>query len=581
MLPQYKLVLVSIISSLILGAVLLFVRFILKKKIPPLALIILISIPPIVSILRPGVYESGDFNLHLYRSIDFFTNLREGNLMPSWGGMLNMTFGYPVFVFNYILQYYIIALFHLIGLSFINSMKIFLILSFVSSGIFMYLWTRKIFKNDLQALTAAIFYLFTPYHLVVLHFRVNGEILAFAFIPLILFFVQRILNKPNIPDTLITGILYGLFYLAHSASAVFFLPVLLLYSTLTAFHQNRKPLTKILHVFSASLIGIVLASYVFTAHIVLSQFTYSSLIKSGVVYYDFMELVYAPWRLGFLFQGPKGELSFLVGYTQLFVVLGSLYLLAKEKIKKQDRSFVLFWLVLFAILCFMITPWSDMLWKTIPLLSVAQFSYRLLLLVTLCVSMLAGYFVINIKNKNLAYLLLLLTIGYTILNWGNRGTVPKTDQQLTSFVPYSSLNYEAMAIMASPKWLRSDNLWEKSVPKKHIEVVKGKAEVKEVSRKTTVHTYIISADTSVVLKENTLYFPGWQVKVDNKQVPVTYIDQKHLGKILFNVPKGSHRIEVSYDDIPIYKLSKQISVGGYILTIGSLGLFYYRKKFKK
>ncbi|MCL4417279.1 MAG: glycosyltransferase family 39 protein [Actinobacteria bacterium] len=489
-----------------------------------------------------------------------------------------MTFGYPVFIFNYILQYYVIAAFHFIGLSFINSMKIFLAFSFIASGVFMYIFTRKIFKNELQAFAASVFYLFTPYHLVVYHFRVNGEILGFAFMPLILIFVENLLKKPNLRDTLLAGLFYGLFYLAHSSSAVFFLPIVFLYSLVSIIKSKKEYFKKAAHITTSLVIGIFLASYVFVAHVILGQYTYTSVYKgTGVTYQNILELIYSPWRYGFLFQGHKGELSFIVGYTQLFVIFGLIFFLLKKKINKADRPFVILWLFLFFGLSFLITPWSDFLWKAIPLLSIAQFAYRLLLIVTLVSSILAGYFFLHIKNKNYAYLLIFITIAYTILNWGNRGTIPLNDNYLIKNVPNSTLEGEGMAIMASPKWLKEGYLWEKAIPKNQLEVLSGNAEIKEALRQQTLHNYQVEVESNAVFKENTLYFPGWNVKVDGQKIPINYLDGKNLGKILFKVPEGNHSISVYYEDIALYKLSKQLSAFGYGLIMIILSIMLIKK----
>lgn len=554
-------------------------KYIYPKKQPNLfILLIVISLLPIVSIFRKGVYQSGDFNLHIYRSIDFYRNLTQGNLMPSWGGQLNMTYGYPVFIFNYILTYYIVSAIHFLGFTFITAMKIFLASSFVSSGIVMYLWAKQIFKNDLQAFTSTIFYLFAPYHLVVLHFRVNGEILAFTFLPLILLLIQKIIVKPTLSLLLAVGLSYGLFYLAHPASAIFSLPMIVLYALISVFMNKKNSVRKFLYALTGCLIGIFLASYVFLAQLYLSQYTYTSLVKGGVSYTTISDLLYSPWRMGFLFQGPKGELSFLIGYTQVFVSCLIVCLLLGKKLSKNHKLFVYFWTIIFFGISFLITPWSDFLWRLMPILSIAQFSYRLLLLVVFSASVLAGYLVYYIKRKKIIYILVTITILYTILNWGNRATIPEiNDNYLIKNVPYASLDYEAMAIMASPKWLKENNLWEKSVPKNHLEIVSGSGEVKEVSRKETNHLYITFSSSDIKVLENTLFFPGWQVKIDNKTIPIDYLNSKYLGKILFKIPRGIHLVDISYNDITLYGLSKILSAIGYVTIIISL-IYLNRKK---
>ncbi len=574
-------IVVNIVLSILILIGLLLYKYVYPKKKPNLlVLLIVISLLPVVSILRTGVYQSGDFNLHIYRSIDFYRNLAQGNFMPSWGGELNMTYGYPVFIFNYILTYYIVSILHFLGFTFIAAMKIFLASSFVSSGIVMYLWTRKIFKNDLQAFTSAIFFLFAPYHLVVLHFRVNGEILAFTFLPLILMFTQDIIFKPTLSRLLVVSLLYGLFYLAHPASAIFSLPIIILYTLISVFKQKKKLLRKLTYILLGCMIGMFLASYVFVAHLYLSQYTYTSLVKGGVSYTAISELLYSPWRGGFLFQGPKGELSFLIGYTQIFVPLLILYFLLRKRLKRDHRLFVSFWIAAFIFVSFLITPLSDFLWKLIPILSIAQFSYRLLLLVVFSVSVLAGYLVFYIKRKRFIYLLIAVTILYTILNWGNRTTIPEiNDAYLTKNVPYASLNYEAMAIMASPKWLKENNLWEKSVPKHHLEIVNGSGEIREIRREETNHSYIIFSDSSITVLENTLFFPGWQIKIDNKTVSADHLNPQYLGKLLFDVSSGVHLVNIYYSDIPLYKIFKTLSALGYI-TITFLLIYLNRKKIK-
>src|SRR6185503_6670395 len=116
-----------------------------KKKINLFILLIFLSILPIISIFRVGAYESGDFNIHVYRAMDYYISLKEGIIIPAWAGNLNATYGYPLFVFAQPLQYIIIVFFHVLGFSFITSAKLLLALSFVSSGILMYIWAKDEF----------------------------------------------------------------------------------------------------------------------------------------------------------------------------------------------------------------------------------------------------------------------------------------------------------------------------------------------------------------------------------------------------------------------------------------------------
>src|SRR5579872_2205526 len=124
---SYWMVLVNIIaSSLIILGVLTYSFIYPKKKVNLFVLLLLISLLPIISIFRTGVYESSDLTFHISESIVFYKSLTQGNIIPIWGGDMNGTYGYPLFMFFYPLPFYIISFIHFVGFTFINSVKILL-----------------------------------------------------------------------------------------------------------------------------------------------------------------------------------------------------------------------------------------------------------------------------------------------------------------------------------------------------------------------------------------------------------------------------------------------------------------------
>lgn len=329
-----RMVFVNITLSLVLFFSVLFYRYIYpKKEINLFILLLIISFLPLVSLLRGGDYESGDFNAHIYRTIVFLENLKNGQFIPSWGGDLNNTYGYPVFIFYYVFVNYIVSFLHLVGLSFINSMKIFLGSCFVFSGIFMFKWSQKEFNDKRAAFVASIFYLFAPYHLINLHFRATpGEVAGFAFIPLLLYCVRKLINTPSILFSLWIGVIFYLSYLAHSPSTVFASIILVPYSFVYLLRRDNK--IKIAgHLFLAIFTGFLLSTHAWIAHIILLQYTnyHKSSHGSGILFIPYWQLFFSPWRFGFLFQGPKGEFALIIGYTQLFITgLSSIVIFLKK-----------------------------------------------------------------------------------------------------------------------------------------------------------------------------------------------------------------------------------------------------------
>ena len=65
MIDPYRMVVINIIALLILLITLAVFKFIFHKKLSLTTILILFSILPVISVLRVGAYESGDFTLHL------------------------------------------------------------------------------------------------------------------------------------------------------------------------------------------------------------------------------------------------------------------------------------------------------------------------------------------------------------------------------------------------------------------------------------------------------------------------------------------------------------------------------------
>ena len=575
----YKMVYVNAVASLVLLAGILFYRFIYpKKKINLFVLLLLISILPIISILRMGAYESGDFDIHIYRTMAFYNSLSEGHLMPSWAENLNATYGYPLFIFNYTLPYYILCLFHFIGFTYIGSMKLFLGLTLFLSGIFMYFMAKEHFKNDLAAFTSGIFYIFVPYHLIATHFKITiGEILAFALIPLIFIFLNRLIQNDKYINLFTTGLLFGFLALSHIFIAIIFVPVFFAY---IIFHLKFK-LKSLFYFISILFAGGLISLYQWLPPLIYNKylFIHKYPINTASLYYPTIkDLLYSPWRYGFLFQGPKGEISALIGYAQLFIVLSFIVLLIKNKIPQIYKSEIIAWLLLFFILVIFMTPYLKSFWISLPLISDAGVQ-RLLILVALSTSVLAGYFTLmNIKRKWLIAGIISLAIFTTILNWGQRRVIPQiNDSVLSKNLPYSTSRGEAH-FYANTKWVNPKHPWFSQIPSARLQIISGQGKVSNLKRLSTEHKYAIEASSPIQVRENTLYFPGWTATNDGK---VLSIAPDKNGVITFSLPMGNNEVILSYKDLFLFSLSKFISLGALLLTLAYLIIYFVKKRLLK
>jgi hypothetical protein len=586
--PTYSMALINLtILTIFVISIFLYLRTFPKKKINLFVLLLIISLLPILSILRPGTYESGDFNIHIFRIIAFFDVLKEGIFIPSWAASLNSSYGNPLFVFNYSFPYYIISIFHFLGIDFINSAKLYLALIMYFSSIAMYFSTKVITKNKLAAFTSSVFYLFCPYHLINIHFRATlGESTIFLFAPLIFLLITKYLDTKKLYWLSFNSIVVAILVISHPLLAICFLALALLYILFTGVIHRR-----IKYIFLATfslLLGGIISSFSWISFILYApfMFDYSALTTiSTNSFYNFSFLFYSPWRFGFLFQGPKGELAQIIGYTQLLVVGVLIIYGFKNKIPFSIRKFVYFWLIILFLTILLMNPFSIIFWKHLELFWMLLPYGRLSLIIAFCTSILAGYFAILFSQtpfkKNILYFVIFITISYTILNWGHRTMIPHpSESALRENVGKSTVYEGPLSGFLNNKWADFNNFWFTSPPKNHLEIVAGKAQIKEIGRTSIKHEYTVYAKTPLTIRENTLYFPGWNLTSNNRHIDIY---PGYRGIIYAKLPQGVLNVKLEYEDIPVYKFSKFLGITLLFLIILTIPLeiFLQKRKIKK
>lgn len=574
--PQ-RMVITSLISSIVLlTGIYIWIKTFPKKKPNYFFLTILFSIPPILSIFRPGVYESGDFNIHLYRTISFFNSLKEGNLMPSWAGGLNAGYGYPLFIFNYTLPYYFISLFKIFIPTFVDSLKFFLAFNFILSGLGMYLFAKQEFKKEFTAFVVAILYLFAPYHLIDLHFKVViGEIMSFTILPFVFLFLKLYLQKNNLRYLMLSSVFFGFLIMSHVVIALFSAVFFIFYVIFLSDIKYKRKLTSLIILLTT---GSLISLPQWLGPLILNKYSFINIMKIETPYFPkIYELLFSPWRFGLLFQGPYGEISFLAGYTHIFILAVSIYLFFKHKLPDKKNS--LFWIIVCLSLIFCITEPSRKLWESIATLRIVG-PQRLLILLAFSVSMLAGS-VIKIfdKKKYFVWAIVGITIYSTILNWGQRRMVENiNDRELFSNLPYATYQGEAH-FYANTIWADPKNPWLPNPPGSTAEILQGVGQVRLENKTSTVHKYTVIAESELKIRENTLYFPGWILLVNGKRSEV--MPGKN-GIINFTLPKGNYNFDLKYEDLLEHKIIKIISSIIFILIILYLiSSFLFSKRFPR
>ncbi len=580
----YKMVFVSLLASFLLAGGLLFYRYIFpKKKINRLVLLLLISILPVISIFRNGTYESGDLPVHTSYLINFYENLKNNILLPQWAPILCGGKGCPNFMFEYILPFYIGSFFHLLGFSFLNSIKLLLASSFILSGIGMYLWLKTDFNKN-SAFAGSIFYLFAPYHLEDLHFRVSvGEVLSFFPLSFIFYFTSLLIKTGKVKYFLLIIIFLILLILSHSSTTIAIIPLLFLYGFIKIFQKKHKDIKLFIKFVLSIIFAVGISCLYWLPALIEVKYNWISLSAKIGGFRPISEFLYSPARYGFLFQGNNGELRLIIGYPHLLVIILCIIALLKKEVNFHYKNLALCFLFFFFFYLLLMLDISKPILTMFPFLDSFVLIWRLLVPISLITSFIAAIVISGYKNKLFIFILCLFTIISTILNWGNRKMVPENiDNYKNEWVMYSEYYNPANPIYRKRYDERVKLLTTLPLArdKSQFEVLKGNVISTQLRRTPINHEYLFNVVENSNIRENTFYFPGWKVIANGKEIPINYEDKNNFGLITFQLKKGLYKINVIFTDTPIRKTGKFISFTSLIiLFIATLFLFTKINKF--
>jgi hypothetical protein len=215
-------------------------------------------------------------------------------------------------------------------------------------------------------------------------------------------------------------------------------------------------------------------------------------------------------------------------------------------------------------------PASKPLYTLITVLQKFQFPWRFLSLSLFTVSVLAGFLTSRFSGRYKSFVVVgstFLLIISTVSFWKPVGFFQKPESFFSGIYDATTDTGES-----APIW--SVRFMEKR-PIAKAQIVEGEAVIQYLGRSSTKHEYIVdTAIPRIRFLENTLYFPGWKVYIDNHEVPVDnilFMDPMYRGLINFYVESpGRHKIEIKFVDTKLRLVSNFISLASGIILIAFL-----------
>ncbi len=464
---------------------------IILRRIWPYLLVLGFIMPLIWPLVHPGFFVSDDGSWMIIRLSAFNQALKTGQFPVRFLDSLNHGYGYPVMDFLYPLPFYLGELVHLAGFGFITSVKILFGASFLFSAMFMYLFVQKAW-GTWSGITAAILYAWLPYRLFDVYQRGSlGETMAFIFIPLIFYFINRLVEDKQLIFIVSAALSLAALIASHNTVAFIFLPVIVVFCGLKFFSSpNRKPLVPRFVAFFVLAFGV--SCWFWLPALFDLQFT-----KAGeVLVANFADYFITSQN----FTTTLGILAPLVLVMTVLVIW-----------HRNSSRIALFFLLVTLVSVFLASSFSRSLWQVMPLLQkLVQFPWRFLSITVFGSSVLAGFLVKQFSaikvNIGLALILIVLSLvtSYSLLKI-NPTTYPET---------YYTTNDDTTTVKNEymPIWVKTDPT---ARPATTLVPVSGQA---------TIIGSTVVVQTPTILQINLVYFPGLQILANGQPQNITYQD---------------------------------------------------------
>ncbi len=540
-----------------------------KKNIILLICLFVLSFVTFYRLLRPGYFSMMD-EMHIFRLDQFDKCLKDDQFPCRFIQDGGMGYGYPLFNYYSPLAYGLAEIFHLVGFSLINSLKITFILSHLI-GVFGMYFFASLFWGNLGGFISAIVFLLAPYQATDSFVRgAISESLAINIIPWIFYFLTKYINVNKYKFLLIFSL--SSLLLTHNLTSLAISPVLLFYSFFLLFKNksfNFKSIIKLSVIVLAS-IGIssfFLLPAIFEKNLVTVE-TMTQGYFNYIIHFATLNQLFISrfWGYGASLWGPVDDMAFSVGLIQwLLPLITIIFLLFKRKYKDQLPLIVLFFLV-FLFSLFLTHNKSTFIWQLLPFMPYFQFPWRFLSIAIFSASFVSGSIILLTNKKNKIFFVVIITIITILLNisyfkediWYPRITdIQKlTPEEVTKQSGAGLKDY----------WPKSGDNYPESFAPNYPIILSGEVDfIKYYKNSRYSEGYFSVFSPKAIINLPIVYFPNWEFYLDDQKA--NFQINRNLGLIQFEVNQGQHHYELFFKNTIIRTIADYLSLTSLFIVL--------------
>ncbi len=512
------------------------------------------------SLARPGYFPMHD-DMQAMRVLQISKCVQDTQIPCRWVPDMGYGYGYPQFNYYSPLPYYVMEGFHLAGLGFLDSVKAGFILSFLLSGLTMFLLGRVIWGNW-GGLVAAVFYLYAPYRAMDVYNRgAVGEFWALIFFPAVFWAVWQLVKTGQKRFIFWLALSLGGLFLSHNISSMIFLPFVFLWFLLLTWWEKKWSLTP--KFVLGILWGFGLAAFFLLPAILEKQFAHTETMLMGYFNYlahfsSLRQLFFSThWGYSSSILGPYDDVSFTIGIFHWTIALVT-FIIAFWRRKKFLFLLSLFFLAAGFLTTFMTHQRSVFFWDNLSFLAYLQFPWRFLVLSIFFFSILAAGIVSFVKSEKkkwaLAVFLIFVVMFFNLSFFRPSRWFPLTDQEkFTGQLWEKQLTISIFDYLPIFAKMPPDQ----KAPDEPI-ILSGEAKVKDFQKGTNWQKGEIEVLQKATVRLPLFYFPGWKLWIDDR--PASFNWENYYGLITFDLSAGNHKFLVSLTDTLVRQISNLISL---------------------
>ncbi len=522
------------------------------------------ALPAVVNPIEEHAVDAALF--HVYRAVVFEAARADGWLYPRWVPGINGGLGGPLFTFYSPLIYFLMTVFHAVGIPLALTWRLVVALTFIAASLGAFGLGLALFRRADVALAGAALYTYSPYLLRELLERGSPQGVAIALYPWVLWGLLALAEHPSGLRLALASVAWAALILTHNAGALLALPVLLLWWVFIGLRHGPRgaSLTALALVGGLLLVAFFLLPFMAgRSSVQLGNATDPSWASPTTGVMSLSE--FFAWPLVFDAGLANNDTGQTLGPLPAFLIpLALMTALPLARRGRRAEAVLVGGLALWgAVALWMQTATATPVWAAITPLGVMQylnFRWRLLASMGLVTAVGAGLLLTMAPRRwigPLAVLTVILGVGIALPSLypsllTHHADVPRDPtvadvREFTLRSGFPDLSYFRELL---PRW-RTVPFSREEVDRIAASPVSNLPEGGRVlhwERRTGYLEAELETPVAFQAALHALYFPGWAGYLDGERKSLQPAEGS--GYILMEVPEGRHTVLLKYEGTP-------------------------------